>query len=85
MKTISKLLDSTTRRLYIRFESSEECIGFLEQAEREGFTFGHKSPTDAHPSDLIVVGRNKNLSYVGTVGRIAQASKEVLVINYSEL
>ncbi len=52
----------------------EICKQFFTQAEREGFAFGGRKPSEKHPSDLIAVLPDKTICYVGTIGRIAAGS-----------
>ena len=86
MKTIESLINAS-KKVYVRMSTDEICRRFFAQAEREGFTFGGKKPTDKHPSDLIAVLPDKTLCYVGTIGRIAAQSgaENVRVINAEEI
>ncbi len=86
MKTIESLINAS-KKVYVRMRSDEICRRFFAQAEREGFTFGGKNPTDKHPSDLIAVLPDKTICYVGTIGRIAAGSgaENVRVINAEEI
>ena len=86
MKTIESLINAN-KKVYVRMSSEEICRRFYAQAEREGFTFGGKKPTEKHPSDLIAVLPDKALCYVGTFGRIASQSgaENVVVVDGEEL
>ncbi len=86
MKTIESLINAN-KKVYVRMSSDEICRRFFALAEREGFLFGDKKPTDKHPSDLIVVLPDKTICYVGAIGRIAAQSgaENVLVINAEEI
>ncbi len=86
MKTIESLINAN-KKVYVRMSSEEICRRFYAQAEREGFTFGGKKPTEKHPSDLIAVLPDKALCYVGTFGRIASQSGagNVVVVDGEEL
>ncbi len=86
MKTIESLINAN-KKVYVRMSSEEICRRFYAQAEREGFTFGGKKPTEKHPSDLIAVLPDKALCYVGTFGRIAAQSgaENVVVVDGEEL
>ena len=82
MKTIVSLINAN-KKVYVHMSSDETCRRFFAQAEREGFTFGGRKPSEKHPSDLIAVLPDKRLCYVGTIGRIAVGSgaENVVVVD----
>ena len=73
-KTIRELTE-LNGRVYVYLADETTGRQFLEQAEREGFTFGDGvKPTQRHWSDLMAVNDDGTINYVGTNGRIAWSS-----------
>ena len=70
-----KQLAQTKGRVYVYL--ADEAIGqrFLEDLEREGFTFGDGVKPTARPMDRIyALNRNGTINYVGFVGHMAFGS-----------
>ena len=86
MKTIESLVNAN-KKVYVHMNSDEIWKQFFTQAEREGFTFGGRKPSEKHPSDLIAVLPDKTICYVGTIGRIAVGSgaENVVVVEAEAL
>ena len=62
-------------RVYVYLRTTEISEKFLEEAEKEGFTFcdGLK-PTERKAETIMAVNPDLTLNYVGTNGRIAFGS-----------
>ena len=58
-------------KLYIYLKDQETGERFLEEAQLEGYRFGKVEPKDSHWSDLVAVEEDRQLSYVGSMGRTA--------------
>ena len=70
-RTIRKLLNPGTK-VYLWFSTMEAGQAFLEQAEREGFTFADGTlPTGREPDDLLAIHDDLTISYLGFAGRMA--------------
>lgn len=90
-KTIRELAEMKGR-VYVRL--ADETVGklFLEQAEREGFTFGDGvKPTERNWSEIMAVNHDGTINYVGANGRIAWGSgaktlgkEELIRVDYRE-
>ena len=70
-RTLSKLKNELEGKIYIIIKGEKLQRQFLVDAESEGFRFGEIKPTDNPPDDVIAVEHDKQLSYVGFVGRVA--------------
>lgn len=70
-KTLEQLRNSVDGKLYIKFESAQQCRLFLKKAEDEGFMFADIKPTRNKTSNLIAVLCDKKLCYVGFIGHMA--------------
>ena len=72
MRTIEKLADVTEKRIYVCLTGEETRRAFIEQAEKEGYTFtdGVK-PSEREVSDFYAINKDKTLNYISTAGRIA--------------
>lgn len=59
-------------RVYVRLASKEIGQRFLQEAEREGFTFcdGVK-PTEREHDDIFEINKDMTINYVGFIGHIA--------------
>ena len=71
MRTLDALRNTLTGKIYIYCKDKTTAKEFLAAAEKEGYRFGTFKPTDNKPDDFIALEDNKQLSYVGLVGRIA--------------
>ena len=61
--------------VYIYLPNQEIAERFMQDAEREGFTFGDGvKPTERQASDIIALYNDMTISYVTTYGRIAFAN-----------
>lgn len=76
MRTIENLRNTLNGKVYIFCKDDQTAKEFLVDAEKEGYLFGTIKPTDSQPDDIIAVEDNKQLSYVGFVGRVAWQSAE---------
>lgn len=90
MRIVSELLNQNGR-VYVYLSSEEICNRFLQDAEKEGFTFcdGLK-PTKRKGADIYALNQNRTINYVGFIGHIAfQSAKKIgnqklVKINYEE-
>ena len=69
-RSIEDIRKSISGRIYIYLANEQIGKQFLIDAESEGYHFGSIKPTDNSWSDIIALGPNKQLSYVGFVGHI---------------
>lgn len=71
MRTLDALRNTLDGKIYIYCKNETTAKEFLAAAEKEGYRFGTFKPTDNKTDDFIALEDNKQLSYVGFVGRIA--------------
>ena len=71
MRTLDALRNTLDGKIYIYCRDEKTAIDFLAAAEKEGYRFGSIKPTNNNTDDFIALEDNKQLSYVGFVGRIA--------------
>ena len=84
MRTIEELRNNIEGKIYIRLNNEEIGKRFLEDAEKEGYKFGSIKPTDNHWSDIVAVETDKQLSYVGAMGRIGIQCQNGAYIDYEK-
>lgn len=71
MRKIENLRNTLNGKVYIFCKDDQTAKEFLVDAEKEGYLFGTIKPTDSQPDDIIAIEENKQLAYVGFVGRTA--------------
>lgn len=84
MRSIEKMRSEFSGKLYVFFKDQETGERFLRDAEKEGYLFGKSKPTDKEWADMIAVEKDKTLSYVGAVGRMAYQAGQAVGINYNK-
>lgn len=84
MRTIEELRKANDGKLYIYCCDQNTEKKFLIDAENEGYRFGDIKPTDSHQSDIIAIEDNKKVAHVGTIGRMAFQTGEVIRIDYKK-
>lgn len=84
MRSIEKLRSEYDGKLYVFSKNKEIGEKFLRDAEKEGYLFGKDKPTDREWSDLIAVEKDKTISYVGALGRMARSAGSVIEIDYDK-
>ena len=89
---LKSLLSSHTGRIYVYLANEDIGKRFLQDAEKEGFTFTDgTNPTQKHTSDIIALNPDATINYVGFVGRAAfQAAnrignQQLIKIDYRDL
>lgn len=89
---LRSLLSSHTGRIYVYLANEDIGKRFLQDAEKDEFTFTDgTSPTQKHTSDIIALNSNATINYVGFVGRAAfQAAnrignQQLIKIDYRDL
>ena len=70
-RTINALRDILEGRVWVYLKDAETCRQFYKDAEAEGFSFGDRRPTDSFVDDIIAIHKDKTISHVGFVGRMA--------------
>lgn len=78
-------------RVYVHISTGELGRRFMEQAERDGFTFQDGvSPTKREAAEIMALNPDMTLNYVGAVGRMAFGAaavvgeKRLIWVKYSE-
>ena len=70
-RTIDMLLEVLQDDVWMYLKNMETCRRFYEDAEAEGFMFGHIKPTVSPPDDIIVVHKDRTLGHPGYCGHMA--------------
>ena len=66
-----KNLLSSNARIYVYTPDRELSARFLENAEREGFSFSNgKKPTEGNLSDIFVLHSDMTVSYANFIGHM---------------
>ena len=73
-RTIENLRNRFQGKIYVSLNDEKVCIDFYADAEKEGYRFGEKKPTESRTDDIIAIENGKRLSYVGFAGRMAYQS-----------
>lgn len=70
-RTLEQLRNDYTGKVYIYLKDEKTLRRFYADAQTQGWRFGALRPADALPDELIALNKNRQLSHVGFVGRIA--------------
>ena len=78
-----KLL-STNKAVYVRTDTEEKALQFLQDSENQGFLFSDGSkPTDKNIASLFRILNNKTICYVGAIGHMRyQADTNIIKVEY---
>lgn len=85
MKTLTELVHSTNKRVYVHLADKSTQQAFIRQAENEGFTFGGgKRITDMPMDDFYALNKNLTVNYINFIGRMAWqcGAENVLRVEY---
>jgi len=85
MNNLKKLVQSTSKKVYVYLSDIETSLNFMREAENEGFIFSDGcNPTEKKPSDLFALYNDMTISYIGIIGRIAYQcnAENILKIDY---
>ena len=92
MSSIRSLLSAYTGRIYVYLATKEIGRRFLQDAEKEGFTFGDGvKPTERKASDIFAINMDMTINYVGFVGHMADwvadqvGNQPLIKIDYREM
>ncbi len=70
-RTLDHLRNTHAGKVYICLKDEATVKRFYADAQAQGYRFGQLQPSDSPPDDIIALGRDKQLSHVGFIGRIA--------------
>lgn len=84
LRSIEKLRSEFDGKLYLFSNDQEIGERLLNDAEKEGYLFGKVKPSEKQWSDMIAVNKDKTISYVGIIGRIAYQTGEATGIDYKK-
>lgn len=86
-KTLTKLVCSTNKRVYVHLPDKETLQTFITNAEAEGFKFiGGKRISEMPLDDFYALNKNKTVNYINFIGRMAWqcGANHLLRINYKK-
>ena len=69
-RTLENLRESLQGKIYLYLKDDDTMKAFLSDAKNEGYRFGETGLPEIIGDSIISLRENKQLSYVGTVGRI---------------
>lgn len=70
-RTLDHLRNTRKGKIYVWLRDADTIRRFYADAQAQGYRFGQIKPSGSPPDDIIALGRNKQLSHVGFVGRLA--------------
>ena len=74
MKTKERTLENLRRglkgKIHVYLKDGETMRRFFADAQSQGWTFGSAKPSDCTPDNIIALGEDKQLSFLGIAGRI---------------
>lgn len=75
MRTIKDLANKNKGKVYVYLANDKIGNKFMQQAEKEGFTFNDGAkPTSRCYAEIMAVNGNSTINFVGSVGRMAFGS-----------
>ena len=87
MRTIKNLVENTNKRVYVHLVDENTCLSFIEQAEKEGYTFAdEKKLSERKIDNFYAINKDKTLNHIHTMGRIAWQcrNKKILRVDYNK-
>jgi len=84
-RTIKNLRSKFDGKLYVKCESADTQSRFIENATKEGYTFGgHIAPHRSQNNYILAVEKDNTLSHLGLVGMIAFQAGECVRVDYQK-
>ena len=86
-KTLTELVHSTNKRVYVHLSDIETIRMFINNAEKEGFSFlGNKQISDMPLDNFYALNKNLTVNYINFIGRVAYqcGAENILRIDYKK-
>ena len=75
-KTLTELVHSTNKRVYVHLSDIETIRMFINNAEKEGFSFlENKRISDMPLDNFYALNKNLTVNYINFIGRVAYYKK----------
>lgn len=87
-KTLTELVHSTNKRVYVHLSDIETMRIFINNAEKEGFSFlENKRISDMPLDNFYALNKNMTVNYINFIGRVAYqcGAENVLRIDYKKI
>ena len=86
-KTLTELVHSTNKRIYVYLSDIETIRIFINNAEKEGFSFSKNRRISDMPLDnFYALNKNSTVNYINFVGRVAYqcGAENILRVDYKK-
>ena len=86
-KTLTELVHSTNKRVYVHLSDIETIRMFINNAEKEGFSFlENKRISDMPLDNFYALNKNLTVNYINFIGRVAYqcGTENILRIDYKK-
>ena len=86
-KTLSELVHSTNKRVYVYLSDIETIRMFINNAEKEGFSFSeNKRILDMPLDNFYALNKNLTVNYINFIGRVAYqcGAENILRVDYKK-
>lgn len=86
-KTLTELVRSTNKRVYVHLPDNESLQAFISNAEAEGFKFvGGKRISEMPLDDFYALNKNMTVNYINFIGRVAYqcGAEHLLRVDYKK-
>ncbi|MBE6663277.1 MAG: hypothetical protein E7602_02100 [Ruminococcaceae bacterium] len=86
-KTLTELVHSTNKRVYVHLSDIETIRMFINNAEKEGFSFlENKRISDMPLDNFYALNKNLTVNYINFIGRVAYqcGAENILRIDYKK-
>lgn len=87
MNSLTNLVKSNSKAVYVYLSDSETAIRFLHDVEKEGFIFSDGAkPTEKEIDNFFALHSDLTINYIGTIGRIAYQcnSDNIIRLDYKK-
>jgi len=86
-KTLTELVHSTNKRVYVHLSDIETIRIFINNAEKEGFSFlENKRISDMPLDNFYALNKNLTVNYINFIGRVAYqcGAEHLLRVDYKK-
>lgn len=86
-KPLTELVHSTNKRIYVYLSDIETIRMFINNAEKEGFSFSeNKRILDMPLDNFYALNKNLTVNYINFIGRVAYqcGAENILRVDYKK-
>ena len=87
-KTLTELVHGTNKRVYVYLSDMETIRIFINNAEKEGFSFSeNKRVSDIPLDNFYALNKNSTVNYINFIGRVAYqcGAENILRVDYKKI